>query len=241
MVNKFDVITIKNNYDELIKTLSNIKSDSKDNILFTNCTSNLELDGVKIKTNMFDTIFYSEDSNVLMTLTKNDNITADDIRKYLDKNNIFYSEVVFNEEFIQENKRRKKAPNICYVNNKEELIGELWDTINNTNSYKCTFYPYIDGSLTFSYNTDDYKFYNFFEQTKNVCLDKKRITGIITLKEKILLLLNSNLETDVCYSDVVKILEGFGFNYYTAYDGSRPHFIERSEINKEKNYVKKEI
>lgn len=212
-----DVWAIQKYPDELKSALSNVKKDSSKNILYTNCISQLSLGNVNIDSIVFDTFLYAEDSDTLIMLMKYCGVDANDIRKYLDSNNINYNEVCLSNDQNYTD-YDSDMPELWFAREEYVLREALEETRNTYYSNSCIFYPNINGELSLNYS-DDIKIYE---------IDGRKISGVITTTDKAILLINQNDDRNLKYDDVLKILQDMNFEF-SVNKINVPDFLKRND------------
>ena len=186
-----NIYTIQKDPFNLEDALNSIQ-DSKDSILYTNCTSSLRIRNTKLDV-QFDTALYSEEKEVLILLIQGGKLSSDDFRKQLDMRNISYHEVVFAKRNFKDIEKEKE---IWFARD-----GEFLDNAANDSKRKgydvCSFYPTIKGKFDIRYNTDS---------DGTVVLGRQEIRGVIEFEDKYILLINHIEDCNVYYKKALKIL-----------------------------------
>ena len=175
MNRNLDVWAIQKYPKELYTALENVKTDTGDLILFTNLECNFELNGKRVKRN-FDTSLYYDAGNgndALILLMKDGIATADQIREYLEKEQLKYHEVSFSKDLTKE---LAEEFDISYTEEQaDENIPELWfareeyvlrDALNDSieqGNTTCDYYPLLQGFLNLNYSANSIPFnFNIF-------------------------------------------------------------------------------
>ena len=232
MNRNLDVWAIQKYPKELYTALENVKTDTGDLILFTNLECNFELNGKRVKRN-FDTSLYYDAGNgndALILLMKDGIATADQIREYLEKEQLKYHEVSFSKDLTKE---LAEEFDISYTEEQDdENIPELWyareeyvlrdapnDSIEQGNT-TCYYYPLVQGFLNLNYSANSIPF--------NYNVDGRKILGVIALEDKMILLINNgNDDRNISPFQAHRIMEELGVSVNVHSD---------SEFNIEKPY-----
>lgn len=191
-----DVWAIQKYPEELDNALSNIKINSQDNILFSNCSCNMRI-GSKHVTRNFDTMLYAEDSDTLVILMKDGKATTEDIRKNLDNRNILYHEVIFDKEEDSEYYDDESIKELCFAREAYVLEDAVVDS-KNRGYNKCIYYPAVDGNLDLQYLDNN---------SELSVVDGRFFKGVVEFPDKMVLLINQNDPRNVT-SEVVLGLFG---------------------------------
>ena len=232
MNRNLDVWAIQKYPKELYTALENVKTDTGDLILFTNLECNFELNGKRVKRN-FDTSLYYDAGNgndALILLMKDGIATADQIREYLEKEQLKYHEVSFSKDLTKE---LAEEFDISYTEAQaDENIPELWfareeyvlrDALNDSieqGNTTCDYYPLLQGFLNLNYSTNSIPF--------NYNVDGRKILGVIALEDKMILLINNgNDDRNISPFQAHRIMEELGVSVNIHSD---------SEFNIEKPY-----
>lgn len=194
-----DVWAIQYYKEELQNALANIKKESRENILFTNCLSNLRIGSNNINTTKFDTVLFSKDSDTLILLMKDGEAKAADIKKYLLENDIIFHEVNFAFEDQSENKDTLKE--LWFAREKYVLDDALNDS-KNKGINSCTYYPNVTGELELKYQTNNKKIENL--------AGIMNIKGIINFEDKNVLLIDNQSEININAIQIFKSLSDGG-------------------------------
>lgn len=208
MKNNLDVWAVQQNAEELEIALGQIKSDSKENILFSNCLSNIKLGENYICTKKFDTMLCSFDSDTVIMIMRGAKVGGEDIRKYLNEHNIFYNEVVFDSyDEMQELMALGEIEDSCLE--ESNLEKELWFVRENyvfkdavadsreKGAQQCIYYPNVVGDLELQYLSNSN---NIFE------VDGRLIHGVVEFPDKLVLLIQQNDPRNMMEEDVYRIL-----------------------------------
>ena len=232
MNRNLDVWAIQKYPKELYTALENVKTDTGDLILFTNLECNFELNGKRVKRN-FDTSLYYDAGNgndALILLMKDGIATADQIREYLEKEQLKYHEVSFSKDLTKE---LAEEFDISYTEEQaDENIPELWfareeyvlrDALNDSieqGNTTCDYYPLLQGFLNLTYSANSIPF--------NYNVDGRKILGVIALEDKMILLINNgNDDRNISPFQAHRIMEELGVSVNVHSD---------SEFNIEKPY-----
>ena len=232
MNRNLDVWAIQKYPKELYTALENVKTDTGDLILFTNLECNFELNGKRVKRN-FDTSLYYDAGNgndALILLMKDGIATSDQIREYLEKEQLKYHEVSFSKDLTKE---LAEEFDISYTEEQDdENIPELWfareeyvlrDALNDSieqGNTTCDYYPLLQGFLNLNYSANSIPF--------NYNVDGRKILGVIALEDKMILLINNgNDDRNISPFQAHRIMEELGVSVNVHSD---------SEFNIEKPY-----
>lgn len=193
-----DVWAIQKNKEEIEMALDNIK-DSNSNILFRNCLCSFGIGSENLNV-LYDTVLYSEESDAVILLTRNGNLTVEELKERLEKRNISFHEVVFNDEdfdydFDESQKeiwfaREKGVVEDAFRDSKEKGIN------------RCTYYPNVEGHLDLEYYIS--------HATSKEKLDGRNIKGVIEFSDKFILLINQDIKKDVTMREVFQLIEQVG-------------------------------
>ena len=181
MKSNLDIWAIQYYPEELYTALSNIKDGL--NIVYTNVNSEFKLGNKIVKGRFFDTFLYNEDSDIIIMLMKGCKVTKYDIFNYLEKNNKRYVEVNF-IPMKNVTKDKNNLPELWFARDEEVLKDAIKDSINK-NIKDCIIYPHVRGSLELCYMNNSYE---------KIEVDGRNIRDIIKLKDKVILLLNENID-----------------------------------------------
>ena len=195
MNNNLDVWAIQKYPQELFTALENVKTDKGDLILFTNLECDFILGTQKLKRS-FDTSLYYDAGNgndALILLMKDGIATADQIREYLQKQGLKYHEVTFykglkekllNEFSIpyEEEKEDENIPELWFAREEYVLKDALNDSIEKGNT-TCDYYPALEGILSLNYISN--------ERPTSFNVDGRKISGVIALEDKMILMINN--------------------------------------------------
>ena len=229
MNRNLDVWAIQKYPNELYTALENVKTDTGDLILFTNLECDFELNGQTVKRS-FDTSLYYDAGNgndALILLMKDGVATADQIREYLEKKQLRYHEVSLAKDFnnaYKEEKDDENIPEIWFAREEYVLRDALNDSIEQGN-ITCDYYPLLQGFLSLNYSANS--------NLSSYSVDGRKILGVITLEDKMILLINNgNDERNISPFQAHKIMEELGVSVNVLSD---------REFNIEKPYQGKMI
>lgn len=210
MNKNLDVWAIQKFPNEIYTALKNIKTDKNDLILFTNLDCKFELQGQKVNRS-FDTALYyvGEDNDALILLMKNGVASPDWIREYLNKKKMMYNEVSFKSKLkeermkelgimVSEDETDQNIPELWFAREEYVLRDALTDSINQGNT-TCNYYPLLEGFLRLGYD-DSYKLHTY-------ALDGRRIKGVITLEDKMILMISGQDPRNLKPNQVYAIME----------------------------------
>lgn len=232
MNNSLDVWTIQQHPEELYTALKNVKKDTGDLILFTNLECIFELNGEKVPRS-FDTALYYDAGNkedALILLMKNGAATPDQIRKYLEQENLKYHEVSFAKNLRQdllsqfgilqqEEIQEENMPEIWFAREEYVLRDALKESIEMGNN-TCDYYPLLQGFLSLNYSD------NTLLSSYNV--DGRKILGVVALEDKMILMINNGKDRrNLSPFQVHKVIEELGVSVNvhpdTDFDIKRPY------------------
>lgn len=214
-----DIWAIQNVKEEINDALENVTSSST-NILFRNCLCTFKIEETDINV-LFDTMFYAEDSDTLILLMRGGALSSAELIAELDKRNIFYNEVKFDDnDFTYEADHNAKQ--IWFAREKYVLDDALKDSKENGFN-KCVYYPNVTGNLTMEYLTSTLN-------TEKV--DGRDFKGLLELEDKLILLVNQNDKRNLDMRGVFQVTESVGImtNVNTSRD------VASLKINKQ--YIK---
>lgn len=187
-----DIWAIQHDPEEVHTALENVK-DSDTNILFKNCMSRVKIGSKRLKVS-FDTIFYSEDSDVLILLMKNGDISAEQFQDLLDKKDIKYHEVEFYPLDLR--KRKNDEKEIWFA--REKYV--LEDAIKGSKEKgidSCRYYPKLSGNMDFSYFIDSCHMKSF---------DSQHITGVVEFEDKLVLFIANGYSKNITLKEALEVL-----------------------------------
>lgn len=203
-----NVWAIQNNKEEIYKALKYVKKDSKDNVLFLNCRSKLEVEGKEIVNKKFDSYFYSEEGDTLILFQKG-KIDGLEIQKILNDAGIEYSIVSFQEkkkvsideetgEIIKEEETSGETEerDIWFVRDRLVLGAAVNDSLRKGND-ECVYITNETASLTLGY-VDRSKVKHEIEG--------RWTRGTIIFNDKIILLVKQNDERNLDKKEVLKVM-----------------------------------
>lgn len=192
-----DIWAIQNDKEEFHDALKNVTS-SRNNILFRNCLCTFKIEETDINV-LFDTMFYSEDSDVLILLKQNGALSSYELIEELDKRNIFYNQVIFEDNDFTNDIDYNVKP-IWFAREKYVLNDALKDSKENGFN-KCVYYPNVTGNLSMEYLTKT------IEREK---VDGRDFKGLIELEDKLILLVNQNDKRNLDMRGVFQVTQNIG-------------------------------
>lgn len=197
MSNKLRVKAIQFYPEKLDSVLDSLNDGF--NIVYSNLKSSINLNGIKLKSRKFDTMLYNEEDNLMLLLMRGGSLSKEDIIDYLDIYEKSYAEVTF-ENNPYEYQDGDDIPELCFVNNKNDLSDELIECLFY-NINECKYYISLKGTMDLGY-MDKYD--------KRVTLDKKRYKGVLKFENKLIFLSpNDNFSQDT----IINILKKYMINY----------------------------
>ena len=158
------------------------------NIVYSNVISNLKLDNENIVGRSFNTVLYNDDKKILIMLMDGCIANKSDIVKYLAQNNKKFVEIRF---MINKQKNNSDEEREFWFVKDEIVLEEAVKNSFNKSYDKCKIDPNVKGSFDLSYKNNDHK---------KMIINKVDIKGVIEFKDKIILL----LDNDINYVDVLK-------------------------------------
>lgn len=214
-----DIWAIQGVKEEINDALENVTSSST-NILFRNCLCTFKIEETDINV-LFDTMFYAEDSDTLILLMRGGALSSEELISELDKRNIFYNEVNFDDnDFTYEADYNSKA--IWFAREKYVLDDALKDSKENGFN-KCVYYPNVTGNLSMEYLTSTL-------DTEKV--DGRDFKGLLELEDKLILLVNQNDKRNLDMRGVFQVTESVGI--MTNVNTSR----DVASLKNNKQYIK---
>lgn len=216
MDRKLDVWAIQKHPKELYTALKNIKTDKNDLILFTNLDCEFQLNGEPLH-RPFDTSLYyvGENNDALILLMKDGEATPNQIREYLEKEKLSYHEVSFAKNLkartleeldipYEELKNDKNIPELWFAREEYVLRDALTESKENGIT-TCNYYPMLEGTLSLEYCGN--------RTTMMHSVDGRKISGTVTLEDKMILFVNENDSRNLRQEQIMKTLEDLGFTY----------------------------
>ena len=197
MNSNLDVYAIQENKYETLLALSKVKKDSLGNILYLNCTCYFSIGDTEITSRIFDSCFYSEESDVLILFAKG-KITINEIEDFLKRMNVNYTTIAFNRketDFVDRNTLKE----IWFARDKEVLEEAITDSIVKDNGH-CFYYPEEVSRLSIGYNSSD-------DASKYFQIDGRVCKGTIVFKDKIVLVVNQNDKRNLNKDAVMAMLK----------------------------------
>ena len=196
MNSNLDVYAIQYYKDETKTALSKVKKDSPGNILYLNCTCHFTIGGTVITSRIFDSCFYSEESDILILFAKG-KISQDEIEKYLNDMGVSYTTISFNRketDFVDGDVLKE----IWFARDKEVLIEAMEDSIKKRH-LSCSYYPGEVSKLSIGYNSS-HDPEEYFE------IDGRFCKGTIVFKDKMVLLVNQKDKRNLTKEEVLPLL-----------------------------------
>ncbi len=130
---------------ELYTALSQIKEDADDVLIMGNVRSSFKIDGAKYPL-FFDTVVYSEKSDVIILLMERGEATREQVEEYLYSKKIGYDEVVFSEK----RKFRVKTNKVFWFARDSYVVADASEDSKNRGNTTCTYQP-TNASLKLNY------------------------------------------------------------------------------------------
>ena len=216
MTKNYD-IKILDDRNDIKRAFSNI-DDRGLNILYTKLLINLKL-GIYSFNIPYDTSFISNRNELLVLLNERH---QESLRNTLNKNNINYHEVVFQDETFeylppQDNKK------IIFVRGIKSLKETLKDS-KKRGYRECIYYPRVRGRLNLRYYLKD--------DSKETLLSKDT-QGLIELEDRIILCIKQDEKRNIGYNKALKLFDELNM----IVDINEDYNYE--SIRKEKEFIKK--
>lgn len=216
MTNNYD-IEILDNRNDIKRTFSNV-NDRGLNILYSKVLVNLKL-GVNTFNIPYDTSFISNRNELMILLNERH---QESLRNTLDKKNINYHEVTFQDETFeymppQNNKK------IIFVRGIHSLKKTLQES-KKKGIRECIYYPRVKGRLNLKY---------YLRDDSKETLISKDTHGLIEFKDKIVLFLKQDENRNIGYSKALKLFDELNMIVEISED------YNYESIRKEKEFIKK--
>lgn len=192
-----DVWAIQHYPEEAFEAVKNVRK-SKKNILFRGCVSSLTLGSQEIKV-YFDTVFFSEESDLIMFLMKDGEFTGEDLKNYLKSQAIPCSDILLKTHEEQKTEPEKE---IWFARERYVLEDAIQDSLDRGND-TCTYYPLVKGNFEVSC---------FTKRGEKAPIDGRDIEGVIELEDKIVLLIQQGEARNLCMKDAMSILDLYEIN-----------------------------
>lgn len=185
-------------YPECLKTaLDNIKYGSKV-FLFRNCVCKFSVGINEITTRQFDTVLYSDESDLLVMLMKDGNAKDSQIIEYLNKRNIPFEERNLGAK-LNDYQDGDNIPELWFI--RETYV--LQDAIKESKNRKikvAKFYKNTESVLTLT----------GLENKELIRIEGK---GIVQLEDKVCIIINHGFEKNMIEEEVKKCIEDFDLEY----------------------------
>ena len=187
----YDIWAIQHNPEEVYTAIEGLENSSN-NILYTNCKSNLRVGEQKIFV-QFSTALLSEEKDRLIVLMKNGKLTTEEFKRLLDEKMIPYHEV----EFMKTQPvTQQESKELWFAREQSVLRDALLDSKSKGIDI-CEYYPNLRGTFELKYPIDEEKL---------ELLDKQGIRGTIVLDDKIILLMSNSHEMNIKYPTALRTL-----------------------------------
>lgn len=198
MLNNCDIWAIQY-YPEVLQTaLENIKTGEKV-ILYKNCSSKFKIGDKLISNRQFDTILYSEESDLLILLMRGGKATYEQIIIFLSKNKINYIEYDLKEINKEDYEDGDDIPELWFA--REKYV--VQDGINESKEKgikKLKYYKNVQSQLLIG-NNDKYETIEL------------RCKGIIQLKDKLIMIINHNYNKNMSEQQVIDCIINSNIQY----------------------------
>lgn len=195
MEKNLDIWAIQNIPTELDLAINNIKQDSKYNILYCNCACNFTVGNTFLTSKNFDTMFYSEDSDMLILLQKEGIVSSKDLKEKLSARGIQYTNFDLgnlSDTTLLETVNKE----IWFARDKSTLLEALQDSkekgINRT-----IYYPNVQSSIQMGY---------IDANCELVELEGRCMQGVIDLEDKMILIILEKGKNGIREIDVYNYL-----------------------------------
>ena len=178
------IIFIKNNVDELFKDLDNCTKNTSI-IIYRNFDTELQVGTQNISNPLLDSLIIIDDN--IYAITKNAIIETKDLIKYFERNDILYNEIYFNtkEQTIEEEQDELVDKDIWFVNDKTSLYDAVTDSKYVDKNQKSYYFDKLPGYFDIGYLST--------KEEEKISLVDYQFRGVISTNEKIIILLNNNL------------------------------------------------
>ncbi len=195
MEKNLDIWAIQNIPTELDLAINNIKPDSKYNILYCNCACNFTVGNTFLTSKSFDTMFYSEDSDMIILLQKEGVATSTDLKEKLASRGINY--ISFDLEKLEDTSSQENIDKeIWFIRDKDTLLEALHDSKSKGIDIT-TYYPNVQSGIQIGYIDSNYEL---------IELDGRCMQGVLDLEDKMILLIPSKEKYGIKEEDVYYIL-----------------------------------
>lgn len=198
MLNNCDIWAIQY-YPEVLQTaLEKIKTGEKV-ILYKNCSSKFKIGDKLISNRQFDTILYSEESDLLILLMRGGKATYEQIIIFLSKNKINYIEQDLKEINKEDYEDGDDIPELWFA--REKYV--VQDGINESKEKgikKLKYYKNVQSQLLIG-NNDKYETIEL------------RCKGIIQLKDKLIMIINHNYNKNMSEQQVIDCIINSNIQY----------------------------
>lgn len=200
MKSNLDVYAIQSDKEETKIALEKVKKDSLGNILYLNCRCRFKIGNEYVKSRIFDSCFYSEDSDIVIFFAKG-KITQDEIEQYLNEMNIKYTIVSFD---LKNNPFQDKdlLSEIWFAREKYVLEDAIDDSISR-GIKKCFYYPNEISEISLGYKTNG--------EIRHYCeIEGRLCRGTIVFEDKIVLLVSQGDERNLTIDEAKQVLKDKG-------------------------------
>jgi len=196
MKSNLDVWAIQKDKEETRIALKNVKKDSTGNILYLNCWCKFRIGDKSIKSRLFDSCFYSEESDTLILFSKGQ-ISEEEIENYLKEFGIEYTIIRFRNTITGEYTASEWFPDVWFA--REEYV--LRDAIDDSLSKyveDCIYFPNKEASLSLSYRD---------ENDEDQEIEGRFCKGVLNFDDKIVLLISQDDKRNLTRPTVERILK----------------------------------
>ena len=198
MLNNCDIWAIQYYPEVLLTALENIKTGEKV-IVYKNCSSKFKIGDKLISTRQFDTVLYSEESDLLILLMRGGKATYEQIINFLLKNKINYIEQDLKEINKEDYEDGDDIPELWFA--REKYV--VQDGINESKEKgikKLKYYKNVQSQLLIG-NNDKYETIEL------------RCKGIIQLKDKLIMIINHNYNKNMTEQQVIDCIINSNIQY----------------------------
>ena len=196
MKSNLDVWAIQKDKDETRMALKNIKKDAAGNILYLNCWCDFYIGNKNIKSKLFDSCFYSEESDTLILFSKGQ-ISEEEIENYLEEFSIEYTIVRFKKTSEKKYAVNDWFPEVWFAR-EEYVLREAIDDSLSKCIEDCTYFPNKEAGVSLSYRD---------EFDVNHEIEGRFCKGVLNFDDKIVLLISQDDKRNLKRETVEKILK----------------------------------
>ena len=192
--NYLDVIIVQSK-SELEKAIEKLKKYSNNNILYMNCESKLKIGDV-LSGKKFNACLRSEDSDTIIFFQAG-KIEYEEIEKQLQKADIQYSNIVFQNEELENYKLEENEKEVWLARDDISFKEAIDDSLSIGNN-ECVYITDQESNLTIAYKGSEGIRYPF---------EGRFCRGTIIFEDKIILLIKQGYEKNLSKINVLGILK----------------------------------